>query len=153
VFSSWRSLGELDPTLAAPISPLSPGFGRFDADMLARVLFLAGLALFLVLPSPWDVVALASGVILGAGELLVWYFVLRRRRAQVGVQTLVGATATVVSPCRPDGQVRVEGEIWEARCPAGADLGETVRITGIDGLTLVVELERQVGAVPAASGS
>jgi membrane-bound serine protease (ClpP class) len=132
----------------APISSGGAGHGY-----AAQVLLLAGFVLFLILPSPWDVAALATGIILGAGELLVWYFVLRGRRAQVGAQTLLGATATVVSPCLPDGQVRVGGEIWEARCPAGADAGETVEIIGIDGLTLLVELERQVGAVPAASGS
>jgi len=47
--------------------------------------------------------------------------------------------ATVLDPCRPKGQVRVQGEIWEARCEAGADRGESVRIVGRDGLVLLVE--------------
>ena len=45
----------------------------------------------------------------------------------------------MLAPCRPTGQVRIGGEIWEARCEAGADVGETVRVTGLDGLTLLVE--------------
>ena len=38
-----------------------------------------------------------------------------------------------------DGQVRIGGEIWQARCEAGADTGETVRVVGLNGLTLLVE--------------
>jgi membrane protein implicated in regulation of membrane protease activity len=45
----------------------------------------------------------------------------------------------VTEPCRPDGQVRLNGELWEARCAEGADRGETVRVTGREGLKLVVE--------------
>jgi membrane-bound serine protease (ClpP class) len=43
-----------------------------------------------------------------------------------------------VAECRPAGQVRLDGEIWEARCDEGADRGDTVVVTGRDGLTLVV---------------
>jgi membrane protein implicated in regulation of membrane protease activity len=35
--------------------------------------------------------------------------------------------------------VRISGEIWAARCSAGADVGEEVRVVGRDGLTLLVE--------------
>ena len=58
---------------------------------------------------------------------------------QVGAETLIGAVAEVVSTCRPDGQVRVQGELWRARCEEGADRGETVRVVDRDGLTLRVE--------------
>jgi len=57
----------------------------------------------------------------------------------VGAQTLVGKEAEVLAPCRPIGQVRIGGEIWQARCEAGADTGETVRVVGLNGLTLLVE--------------
>jgi membrane protein implicated in regulation of membrane protease activity len=39
----------------------------------------------------------------------------------------------------PVGQVRVRGELWEARCSEGAGVGESVRLARIEGLTLVVE--------------
>jgi membrane protein implicated in regulation of membrane protease activity len=35
----------------------------------------------------------------------------------------------------------VLGELWEARCAEGADVGERVRIEALDGLTLVVTPE------------
>ena len=56
---------------------------------------------------------------------------MRGRRKVVGAQTLVGQEAEVLAPCRPTGQVRIGGEIWEARCEDGADAGETVRVVGL----------------------
>jgi membrane protein implicated in regulation of membrane protease activity len=44
----------------------------------------------------------------------------------------------VITACRPLGQVRVDGEIWAARCESGADIGTAVRVEDRDGLTLVV---------------
>jgi membrane-bound serine protease (ClpP class) len=57
----------------------------------------------------------------------------------VGVETLVGASAEVVTPLTPVGQVRIQGELWRARCETQAVAGERVRVRGIDGLTLLVE--------------
>jgi membrane-bound serine protease (ClpP class) len=99
------------------------------------------LALFVV-PSPWNVV-----LVLGAAAFEVaetWFFIRlsRRRRAAIGAETLLGARAEAISACRPEGQVRLAGEIWQARCRAGADRGDTVRVVGREGLTLVVEPER-----------
>jgi membrane protein implicated in regulation of membrane protease activity len=37
-----------------------------------------------------------------------------------------------------DGWVRVHGELWRARGTA-LEPGRTVRVTGVDGLTLIVE--------------
>jgi membrane protein implicated in regulation of membrane protease activity len=45
----------------------------------------------------------------------------------------------VVTRCAPLGQVRLQGELWRARCEEGADPGERVRVRALDGLTLVVE--------------
>jgi membrane protein implicated in regulation of membrane protease activity len=47
--------------------------------------------------------------------------------------------AEVVSACRPDGQVRLRGELWAATCDAGADPGASVRVRSVDGLRLRVE--------------
>jgi NfeD-like C-terminal, partner-binding len=62
-----------------------------------------------------------------------------RNRLQASVETLIGSSATVTSACRPHGQVFVDGEIWEARCAEGADIGETVSVASRDLLWLVVE--------------
>jgi membrane-bound serine protease (ClpP class) len=95
------------------------------------------LAVF-VLPSPWGVVALGVGLSLELGEAWFWWRLSRRRRPVVGVEALVGARATVVTACRPQGHVRVAGELWQARCDAGADPGDAVRVVSVNGLELVV---------------
>ena len=96
------------------------------------------LAVF-VLPTWWGVAAVGAGLVVEVGEAAFWVWVSQRRRAQVGAEALVGAIADVVSPCRPDGAVRLQSELWRARCEAGADAGERVHVVAVDGLTLVVE--------------
>jgi membrane-bound serine protease (ClpP class) len=106
------------------------------------LLFVAAVALALfVLPRPWGLVAVIAAAIVELGETWFWVRFSQRRRIQAGAETLIGARAEVVSPCRPTGQVRLVGELWQARCEAGVEPGETVRVTGREGLTLLVEPE------------
>ena len=104
------------------------------------MLFLVGLVLAIfVLPSPWGLVAIAVGAVLDLGEtgLFLWWS--RRRRASVGVESLVGRSALAIGELRPEGQVRVDGEIWRAWCERGCDAGTAVVVRRVDGLTLEVE--------------
>ena len=96
------------------------------------------LAVF-VLPSPWSWVAVGAGAAIEVGETWFWWWLSHRREPSVGVETLVGRRATVATACRPRGQVRVAGELWQARCDAGADAGTTVEVVAVDRLELVVE--------------
>ena len=100
---------------------------------------IVALVLLLALPHPWNVVGFAAGLVCFIGELAFWHRTVRHHRAVVGAQTLIGEQATVISPCRPAGQVRVSGTIWAARCEAGADTGDTVMVVERDRLTLIVE--------------
>jgi membrane-bound serine protease (ClpP class) len=103
------------------------------------VFVLVGLVLLFLLPSPWNVVGATCAFVLFLGELLFWHRRVRGQPERVGAQTLVGQPATVISSCRPEGQVRMGGEIWAARCRTGADEGDAVTVVGRDGLTLLVE--------------
>jgi len=62
----------------------------------------------------------------------------RRTKATTGAEAMIGAPAEVVEACRPLGTVHINGELWQARCDAGADAGETVHVRSVDGLLLVV---------------
>jgi membrane protein implicated in regulation of membrane protease activity len=95
------------------------------------------LALF-VLPWPLNLVAVLAGLGVEAAELTWGLRLARRWRPQTGAEAMIGQTAEVVVPCRPIGQVRVAGELWEARCDEGAEVGDRVRIERLEGLTLVV---------------
>lgn len=104
------------------------------------MLLLGGILLAIfVLPSPWGIVAVVAGGALDIAESLVLLRWSRRRRVATGAEALVGATAVVVAPCRPLGQVRVAGELWAARSEAGADPGDEAVVRGVDGLTLLVD--------------
>lgn len=102
------------------------------------LIFLA-VALLLLLSSPWNIVAFVVLLPLWVLELFGWNRTTKRHRKAVGAETLIGREAVVTLPCRPEGQVRLDGEIWEARCEAGASIGDRVRVTGRNRLTLIVE--------------
>ena len=104
------------------------------------MLFLIGvlLAIF-VLPSPWGLVAVAIGAALDIVETGVFLWWSKRRKATVGVDSLVGRKAIAVDALWPEGQVKINGEIWKARCQGGCDVGTAVVVRAIDGLTLEVE--------------
>ena len=105
------------------------------------MLLIAGLVLLFVLPTPWGLVALLVALLLWLGEVYAIWRLVRHKQVQTGAETLIGRTATVTVPCKPLGQVRLggESEIWRARCAEGAERGETVKVIGIDQLTLIVE--------------
>jgi membrane protein implicated in regulation of membrane protease activity len=96
------------------------------------------LAVFVV-EDEWDWVVLLAGLLIEVGEttLFVWWS--KRRRAVVGAETLVGRRAVVAVDCRPEGQVRVAGELWRATCTEGASAGDEVVVRAVDGLSLEVE--------------
>ena len=96
------------------------------------------LAVF-VLEEPWNWIAVGVGIVLEIGETLFFFWWSKRRKATVGIETLVGRPAIVSVDCRPHGQVRVAGEIWQARCEVGANVGDRVVVSDVDGLLLVVE--------------
>ena len=103
------------------------------------MLIILAIALLLLLPSPWSFVGFFVVFGLWLVELLLWNRTVKHRRKAVGAQTLIGREAVVSAPCRPIGQVRLDGEIWAARCNAGASPGDRVRVIGRERLILVVE--------------
>lgn len=92
-----------------------------------------------VLPQPWRLPVILLAAVVEVAETLFWLSYSRRRRVQMGPETLVGSTGQVVTPCTPRGQVRIQGELWRAHCAEWAAAGEEVRVVALDGLTLQVE--------------
>lgn len=95
------------------------------------------LALFV--PWPWNLIVLVLGIVGEVGEIAYGRRIAKRWRPRTGAESMVGLEAEVASPCRPRGQVRILGELWEAMCEGGAEAGDLVRVTDVDGLRLVVE--------------
>jgi membrane protein implicated in regulation of membrane protease activity len=108
------------------------------------MIFLLCLILAVVLPisSTWTAILVIAGCVLEIGEVVILRRWSKRLDKAVpvaaGAETMVGDTGTVVSPCRPNGTVRIRGELWNARCAQGADAGAAVRVDALDELELVV---------------
>jgi len=101
-------------------------------------LILALVLALIFLDWPWNLVAILGGLTVETAELTWGLSLARRWKPKTGAEAMIGEEAEVVSACRPVGEVRVKGELWQARCDEGADTGDTVRIERLDGLTLVV---------------
>lgn len=143
-----------------------PGHGIPTAAGIA-CLVLGGLYLYDGVPEARVSRPLIAGLAVALAGM--FFFVvrgaLRARRAPVttGAEALIGATGTVVEELAPLGSVAVRGEHWSARIsgraaehadggPAAgsegrAGPGDSVRVVGLDGLTLEVVPE----SVPAGS--
>ena len=109
---------------------------------------LLALLLLLLLPEPWSVVA--TLVALGLFGLEVLYFYRRMRGVKVatGVENLVGAVGTTVEPLDPEGHIRVQGELWQARASEEVPAGTKVRVVAVDELTLEVETAEAPPVLP-----
>jgi membrane-bound serine protease (ClpP class) len=60
------------------------------------------------------------------------------RRPQLGAEALVGAMGTAYGPLTPEGQMKLQGEIWRAVADRPVPDGAPVRVVSVDGLTLRV---------------
>ncbi len=67
-----------------------------------------------VIPSPWGWVAVIVAGLIDVAETAFFVRWSKRRRATVGAETLVGRQAVVVRALAPQGQVKLDGEVWEA---------------------------------------
>jgi membrane-bound serine protease (ClpP class) len=86
-------------------------------------------------------IAAAGGLVMALTLYLVW----RSRGAPVvtGDHTLVGHAAEVLEPIEREGWGWVAGERWRLRSPTPLQPGDRPKVTGMDGLTLIVEPERK----------
>jgi len=107
------------------------------------LLILAAIAALLWLPSPWGVALVVAAALFEAAEIAFWVWWSRRREPVVGSETLVGSVGLVTIALDPRGQIRVDGELWQARSKYLARPGDQVVIRSVEpDLTLVVTPEQ-----------
>jgi membrane-bound serine protease (ClpP class) len=77
-----------------------------------------------------------------------------RARTVTGMEGLIGEVGVVRTRLALRGQVFLRGELWTAEGQGEVEAGESVRVTGIDGLTLrVIPVQRATAAsAPVATG-
>jgi len=90
------------------------------------------------LPTGWGIAAILAGLAIEIGESAFWVRLSRRLRPATGAEALVGAEGVAASDCRPEGTVRVVGELWGAVCAEGVSEGEPIVVESVSGLTLRV---------------
>jgi membrane-bound serine protease (ClpP class) len=93
-------------------------------------------------------------IALGVLSLVAFYFITRKVieahevPVKTGSEELVGAIAEARGTLDPEGQVWIEGALWNARLGSGVgrvELGDRVRVEAVEGLTLVVSAEPPAG--------
>lgn len=107
----------------------------------------------------WNLSAsLLLGAVTASALILVFLLRLGLRAHRAGLDTrisrMVGLKGKAVSAVAAEGRVMVQGEYWWARSRVPLAEGESVRVVGIDGMTLEVEpcsdkslIPRQVSAI------
>lgn len=65
----------------------------------------------------------------------------RRTKVSTGSSGVIGLIGKAETAIAPEGTILVRGELWRARSRVGIAQGESVRVNGLDGLTLDVEAE------------
>ena len=114
------------------------------------ITIIAVIVAVLFLASPWSYVLVAVAALVDVAETgaFVWWSRRRRRsvRPAVGAEDLVGRVGVTAGALDPRGQVRVLGEIWEARSSVPVERGGEVVVLAVEGLVL------QVAPTDAAPG-
>jgi membrane-bound ClpP family serine protease len=100
-----------------------------------------GLGLFYILPFR---MALPIYLFLLFVSGLMYYGMLRvmgrKRKVLTGFEEMIGKEGLVLEDISPEGKVRIDNELWTARARTGRFLkGEKVRVSGHEGLRLIVE--------------
>ncbi len=124
------------------IEAFTSGYALFGAaGLLALIL---GLILLFDFAVPAWVTVTLFVLILAlslSASILIWRRVVQAQKQKVatGHEELIGKTAKVRAPLRPEGKVFIAGEIWSASMVDGhAETGEDVVVTGVNGLKLCV---------------
>jgi len=73
----------------------------------------------------------------------------RHTRVATGLAGMIGLKGRAETAIEPEGRVFVRGELWRARSQTKIAAGENVRVVGVEGLTLYVDLaERDTAVAP-----
>ena len=109
----------------------------------------------MLIDAPAPYMRISVWVILGtaAGTAVFFLFVVGagvkalRRRTTTGMEGLIGEIGVVRTCLAPRGQVFLCGELWNAESEGEVEVGESVRVTEMNGLTLrVVQVQRATAA-------
>ena len=67
---------------------------------------------------------------------IVWYLLKGRKKSRYGVSSMIGKVVEIRRWDNIEGQVLINGELWNAVCEAPLPVGGKAVVQGIEGLTL-----------------
>ncbi|MBK1724559.1 serine protease [Thiocystis violacea] len=121
----------------------SPSFGGLGLGGIA--VFVFGSLILIDTEAPGFGISISLIISLALVSALLLFFVVglavkaHGRPVVTGGEELIGATGQAVSGFPGDGSVHLHGEVWSARSDQAVAPGAEVRVTGRDGLTLIVQ--------------
>jgi membrane-bound serine protease (ClpP class) len=144
---------------AAVLLVLEAKFGGHGALALAGIVCLMfGLLTLIAAPipelavNPWVAIAASAGF----GGITVFLVRLavraRKLKQRLGVDALIGRTASAMEPLAPLGHILVDGEIWRAVADHEVPAGTALRVTGHHDYLLQVAAVDQATAAPNTAG-
>jgi membrane-bound serine protease (ClpP class) len=121
----------------------APSFGALGIGGV--VAFVVGSLILIDTDAPGFGLSIPLILTFAASSVVLLVFVIgmaiesRRRPVVSGAEQLLAASGQALEAFQGEGRVRLHGEIWTARSQAPVAAGQSVRVTGRDGLTLLVE--------------
>lgn len=113
---------------------------REVAELALLIAALAIVGSFTEIPA-WVLVGLpAAKAFTSAGFYVLFLRRAIQRPARTGAEDLIGRTVKASTPLQPEGQIKVDGEIWSARSADGRAIApyNDVEIVGVRGTTVLV---------------
>src|SRR5579875_1539303 len=103
--------------------------------------------------NPWVVYSMAGVIALISFALITVIVRAQHRPVTTGVEGMIGAKATALTPLVPEGRVRYGGEDWAATLvdASSLDAGAEVQIVNVEGLRLFVRPARSLPHVEATA--
>ena len=92
----------------------------------------------------WNIWTVGSVVIIFALIFLFMFYVFlpQFKKPKTGKEEIIGSWCTALTALDPHGQIKVQGEIWQARSLTGRiEKGCRAKIVDMDGLELLVKKE------------
>ena len=123
-----------------------PSFGALGIGGV--VAFVIGSVILIDTDAPGFGIALPLIVAVAVSSALLILLIIgmalkaRARPVVSGAEELIGATGRVVDAFDSEGLVRVHGEVWSARADGRLERNDRVRVTGREGLTLLVSRDK-----------
>ena len=92
---------------------------------------------YFFLEGTWRIVVIVGLLLSDVVEIAIW-LKWRKRKAITGAEAMVGMSGVALSDLSPEGQVKVQGQIWKAVADENLEQGQTVEVTEVEGLRLRV---------------